>query len=474
MAVYQIESGTAHGRGFSSQDANGFLAKLYAWITKNAASGGPGWSILLDKSATPSGENISSVDTGLEQVTITGHSFYTGERVVLTTTGALPGGLYTSNTYYVIKVDANTISFASSLENAYDGTEVNISSAGSGTHTVTLEGAYIICSNNGSAGVNTSQMIFKIGMITTEAGYVRIQYFLGWDSTNNVPMSLWSGYRLNTYDDADFAYDFRGGEETMIVQSRLGTAWYSTVIDKWIGDANRVEATDKTGTLQSGVTAGSSVVLQLGTGEASNFTEDNYYYIHDLDGHNWINYVQVTNVNAGSDQITVDTIDHDFPSGAVIAAYTHRWYTMGNGTTSPAQVDMNAASSELKIPYVSSQTESYAHFKSQVTGIFGYCILGKMKNDLGTASPNDVGKYAVQKPVINESHNFLNSSSTVDMNRGYGTTNNVYITYDTSLAAAQDGRTIGASNYLFFLNEDDIATGEATLAMLFLDTESLS
>ena len=475
MAVYQIESGTAHGRGVSSQDPTGFLAKLYTWITKNAASGGPGWSVLLDKSATPAAEDASAVDDGAETFTISGHSFYTGERVKLTTTGTLPTGLSTATTYYIIKVDANTISFASNLENAYDGTATGFTGSGSGTHSVTLEGPYIIASNNAAATVNSSQMLIKVGMISTEAGYIRVNYFLGWDDTNLVPMSCFSGYRIETYDDADFAYDFRGGEETMIIQSRLGSAWHTAVIDKWIGDANRVEATDKTGVVQSGLTAGSSVVVQLDTGEAANFTQDNWYYIYDFDGHNWINYVQVTNVNLGADQITVDTITHNFPSSSVIAAYTHRWYTMGNGIYAvPSSGEINF-SDDLKIPYVSSQTEEYAHYQSQAN-MQGGCLFGKMTRDLATADPNDDGNYAVQKPTINEAYSFRNTTGTdtTDMNRGYGTANNVFITYDTSLAAAQDGRTVSGSNYLFFQKESAIANGDSTLALLFLDTESLS
>lgn len=471
MAVFQIESGTAHGRGFADADTDGFLAKFYTWVTKGPLSGGPMWTILLDKSATPVGDDVDSLDDATEELTLTGHDFYTAERVKMTTTGTVPTGFSTSTTYYVIKVDANTIKLATTLENAYDGTAVNFTGSGSGTHTVTLEGPYVICSNTVAADLNTSQMLLKVGMVTTEAGYVRVNYFLGWDITNKIPMSAWSGYAIQTYDDADFEYNFRGGEESMIIQSRLGTAWHTALIDKFIGDANRLEATDKTGELQSGVTAGSSVVLQLDTGEAANFTADNYYFIHDFDGHNWLEYVQVTAVDAGTDQVTVDTISHNYPSGAIIAAYTHRWYTMGNGTDSSPNVEVNPSSSHvLKIPYVSSQTEVNAHYDG--SQMYGGCKLGKMTEDLDTESPNDENKYAVQKPTINEYQNF--SASATDMNRGYGTTNNVYITYDTSLARGQDGRTINSKDYLFFQNEYDIASGSSNYAMLFLHTESMS
>ena len=30
-------------------------------------------------------------------------------------------------------------------------------------------------------------------------------------------------HRIATYDDADFIYDFRGGEECLIINAKLGT-----------------------------------------------------------------------------------------------------------------------------------------------------------------------------------------------------------------------------------------------------------
>lgn len=71
-------------------------------------------------------------------VTITAHGFITGLAVTVTTTGSLPAGLATSTTYYLIKVDANTIKFASSLANALAGTAITLSDAGVGTSTVVV------------------------------------------------------------------------------------------------------------------------------------------------------------------------------------------------------------------------------------------------------------------------------------------------------------------------------------------------
>jgi hypothetical protein len=61
----------------------------------------------------------------------------TGTRVRLTTTTTLPAGLATATDYYVIKVSDSTFKLATSYANAVVGTAINITDAGTGTHTIT-------------------------------------------------------------------------------------------------------------------------------------------------------------------------------------------------------------------------------------------------------------------------------------------------------------------------------------------------
>lgn len=60
----------------------------------------------------------------------------TGVAVQLTTTGTLPAGLSLATTYYIIRASATTIKFATTLANAVAGTQIDITSQGSGVHTV--------------------------------------------------------------------------------------------------------------------------------------------------------------------------------------------------------------------------------------------------------------------------------------------------------------------------------------------------
>lgn len=61
----------------------------------------------------------------------------TGTRVRLTTTTTLPAGLALATDYYVIKASDTTFKLATTFANAVAGTAINITDAGTGTHTVT-------------------------------------------------------------------------------------------------------------------------------------------------------------------------------------------------------------------------------------------------------------------------------------------------------------------------------------------------
>ncbi len=60
----------------------------------------------------------------------------TGTRIRLTTTTTLPAGLALATDYYYIRIDDDTFMLATSYANAVAGTQINITDAGTGTHTV--------------------------------------------------------------------------------------------------------------------------------------------------------------------------------------------------------------------------------------------------------------------------------------------------------------------------------------------------
>lgn len=66
------------------------------------------------------------------------HSFVTGIVVQVSNSGgALPTGLSAGTNYYVTRIDGDTFYLATTLANALAGTKIDITGAGSGTHTIT-------------------------------------------------------------------------------------------------------------------------------------------------------------------------------------------------------------------------------------------------------------------------------------------------------------------------------------------------
>jgi hypothetical protein len=82
-------------------------------------------------------DDTFTADHTTETFTATAHGLQTGDgpiRVSSTTT--LPAGLSAGTDYWVIKVTADTFKLATSLANAYAGTNLTITDNGTGTHTL--------------------------------------------------------------------------------------------------------------------------------------------------------------------------------------------------------------------------------------------------------------------------------------------------------------------------------------------------
>lgn len=70
-------------------------------------------------------------------ITWTAHGLNSGQRIQLTTTGALPTGLAINTTYWVTVIDPNTFNLSTSFINAGTATFINTSGSQSGVHTAT-------------------------------------------------------------------------------------------------------------------------------------------------------------------------------------------------------------------------------------------------------------------------------------------------------------------------------------------------
>ena len=87
------------------------------------------------------------VNATTDQITVTAHGASSGDGPVqFTTDGTLPAPLVANTNYWLIAIDANTVQVATSKANADAGTAIDLTAAGSGTHTLRLN--KIIASEN--------------------------------------------------------------------------------------------------------------------------------------------------------------------------------------------------------------------------------------------------------------------------------------------------------------------------------------
>lgn len=102
---------------------------MSAWGNTDALASKPK---IEARKVTFDGTSTSVVGVSANTIEIRGTSFVTGDAVLYTSSGAI-GGLTSGTTYYVIRVDSDTIKLADTLSDAEAGTAKDISAVGTGT-----------------------------------------------------------------------------------------------------------------------------------------------------------------------------------------------------------------------------------------------------------------------------------------------------------------------------------------------------
>jgi len=141
--------GTSHGIGNGTTTFN---IPDHRYLVPRGRGGVANQAIL------PAAVNITT-----EEITVTGHEYRrTGFRVRVSSTGTIIGGLAINTDYYVIVVNANTIKLATTRANAIANTAINLTSQGTGTHTISQAEGPDFSSrtavNGGNAGDNIGSL----------------------------------------------------------------------------------------------------------------------------------------------------------------------------------------------------------------------------------------------------------------------------------------------------------------------------
>jgi len=313
-------------------------------------------------------------------------------------------------------------------------------------------------------------------MITADAGEIFVKKFLWWDAITHVGYGQWDHKLINTFDDADFVYDFRGGPEFMGIAARLGISWSHDIFDEFQGDSSLLESASVVGTLQSNVSSGTNITIQLGSGEAANFTEGNFYFFYDfrfLNADDAINYVKVTDVDTYSDQLVVEEMNSSRLAGSVISAYAHRFASLGSVPPS------GSVPNKGRLPYVSYQADLANPERIMTVNFTTRGILMQLTYEVPYITgmdAEDLGRYAVQRPGVQEINNGRDfTGDSVDMNRGYGTLKGSWVTSNANIAQMLDGRLINNLQYIYAEIETTINTlGTASVVVLIPDFDSIT
>jgi hypothetical protein len=120
----------------------------------------------LTKLNTFDATDTEVVDTTDETIAIPSHGFATGDAVAYVSSGSAIGGLTDGTTYFVIRVDPNTIKLATTASNATAGTAINLSAVGAGeadTLQLTAPTVFFVDANEATVAANKAKGINGAG-----------------------------------------------------------------------------------------------------------------------------------------------------------------------------------------------------------------------------------------------------------------------------------------------------------------------
>jgi len=316
---------------------------------------------------------------------------------------------------------------------------------------------FIVVSDNSSPTALSGAKFLKVGMDTTEAGQIFIENYMWWDTTIHKGFGITHTKALNTFDDAEFVYDFRGGPEFLSIGTRLNSAWDHFAIDEWTDNTNLVEDNTKASNTVAALSAGATGV-DVTASEGSNFTANKYYWLIDLTQAEAVEYVKVTVV--ATDTLTFETaLTNDFASGALLTSYYQRTFSLGNQARAISA--LNRYTTIMALPLRSLINKEWG-IDANSGNAYSTARADYLLQTLIDIDPDDEGSSAVMKPLIGEV-----AYAGTDGNRYYGTPKNMYYTGVGTMAQMLNGRTISSAAWVYFQLSNAIqAGGSASIAAM--------
>lgn len=452
--------------GFTSASNGGFLYNLDLFLTDSTGAGGANWYVVEDGSTIVDRTFAhTDVDPGTGNFTIAGHGFFDGQKISFY--GPSMNGVSATSMYYARVISSSIIRIYLSQYNALnDISHVAPGGFGAGTYHA-YNCPYKVYSNINSPVVNdNAAKIVEIWYFRasagsgagTLAGAANFTAFLWWNTTTHLGVGQWAGKALICFDNFSGVYSYRFcGDPNFFMCNNTATATaypHLVVFDNWTTVPNAFESTSAIGTLASGITAGRAVTLTLGSGQASNFTAGKYYFIYDMNGHSYVDYVQVVSRNTGNDTIVVNDISFNFTTGSKIGSYPHRFYMSGLGWdghyAGSGNVQYGCYYDTVAVPYMTLKTKSNTTYKrdkvfrnnNQIN--YQECYVEAF---VGLNSDDNGNRY-VQRPIISEYRDAEAVVISLEA-KTIGILDHMYIINTTGLTAGVSTIDIGGISYLY-------------------------
>lgn len=150
---------------------------------------------------------------------------------------------------------------------------------------------------------------------------INIDNYVYWDNsshTGNIKVTNSSSDYMNARSSSAF-YVWCAATENSVAFDTYVSSQHQAIFTCLL---NSFDAYAALGVTQSGISSGSDVVLQLGSGEADRFVAGTSYQIVDNTSRE---LVEVSAVDRALDKITISSLSYNFTAGARIGVFPFRW-----------------------------------------------------------------------------------------------------------------------------------------------------
>jgi hypothetical protein len=242
----------------------------------------------------------TDVNTTDNTFTMAGHTYSNSQPVHVRTTGTVPGGLAINTQYYVVTV-VSGVSFK--LSSTYNGSAIDITTQGSGTHTISE--SFRIYKSNSEA----SNQIYQYVKLSKIVGPTKINVYspYHYNLTTRAIVAISYGTSFIETNQTGFYLWIHGDKDKVHITTKVASTYYRF----WFGFMKPFIPLKTT--VSGAITTGSNVVIPV---ENSTGFEAGYPY--QIVGAYAEGRDTLTSTAVESGTITVSSLPRNYAAGAMI------------------------------------------------------------------------------------------------------------------------------------------------------------